>query len=242
MIDFGTQSTSGRGQQTLGTQNIAVPLLQNLFGQRTRTDPRAGGFLPGGSGSRFQFADPVFGPQSFSALGGLTEPINVGGLQDGGIESLINRTAGQQEELAETGFRTAIDPAIDLSSQIFREEFIPGALEQFGVRGLDPRDADVQSALLREGSRRATELGALDLQLEEAAKNRRLLGMQGAGDLLNLQNLGQATAFGQSEAGQLLNNLLALSGGIGGPSGVTGTTKSEGSGFNFGILGGLGGG
>jgi hypothetical protein len=150
------------------------------------------------------------------------------------IGDLINRASGFQEELMETGFKTPLQPAIDLSSRLFEEEFVPNALEQFGIRGLDARDSDTSAALLREGSRRSTELGALDMDLQEAATNRRLLGAQGAPQLLNLQNLGLGTAFASSDAGQILSNLLPLF-GINTQAGGVGTSSSESKGGNAGL-------
>lgn len=227
---MGGSTGSGDSQQSLGTQNVMVPFLQNLFGQKTHTDPWGGGFRPGGVAGLpgiegYQFANPMFGPDSFSGLSGLTDTTDFGeqGLDMGG---LIERTAGQQQELSETGFKTDISPAVDLSRRLFEEEFIPGALEQFGSLGLDARDSDTQGALLREGSRRATELGALDIDLSEAAAGRRMAGMQAAPGLMDLQNLGVASEFGGSEAGQLLNRLLTI-GGMNTQAGVTGEQQDQ---------------
>jgi hypothetical protein len=228
----GSSQSGGGGKQLLSTQSIATPLIQNLFGQTTKVN-RFGGFMPASTrkGGSLQFANQVFGPESFEALGGLADPIDIGGLGLGDIGNLITDTAGFQGELARTGFKTDIGPAVELSRMLFEDEFIPGALEQFGMSGLDAGDSDVQSALLREGSRRATELGALDIDLSEAAAQRRLLGLQGAGGVLDLQNLGQATAFAQSDAGQLLNNFLQLA-GVGTqasqPGGQSGMNRSGG--------------
>jgi hypothetical protein len=200
---------------TLGSQNPLTGVFNNLFGVPTRIDVAGGGIALGDApyrgGANFSFADPLFGPGSFGALEGILDPVSLGeGAVD--IGGLVGRTAAGQQELAETGFKSDIGAATDLSRMLFEQEFIPGALEQFGASGLDARDSDVQAALLREGSRRATELGALDLDLSEAAADRRVMGLQAAPGVLDLQNLGLTSEFAQTEAGQLLGRLLDLGG------------------------------
>ena len=225
--------TSGGGSQaqSMGSMNPVIGLLLNAFNVPTRTDVGGGGIMAGDApyqgGAGFQFTDPLFGPRTFDPLGNLFDPISFGdqGLDTGG---LINRTAGQQQELAQTGFKTDISPAVDLSQRLFEEEFIPGAMEQFGGLGLNPGDTDFTNAMMREGSRRATELGALDIDLSEAAAGRRMAGMQSAPGLLDLQNLGLTTEFAGTDAGQIFNILSSI-GGIGTQAGVSGGGSNESS-------------
>jgi hypothetical protein len=222
----GSKSESEQGLGTLG-----FPLWE-LFGVGTRGGKQ--GFQPD-PGGRSLFTNQVFDRDSFANLAGITDPISARrGIID--TSGLLDRTSDFQRELMDTGLKTDIQPAVDLSSRLFREEFVPGALEQFGIRGLDARDSDVSSALLREGSRRATELGALDLDLQEAATGRRMQGAQGASGLLGLESqaLGLeaqalANAFAESPAGQLLNRFLQLT-GINTQAGGVGSSKSKSAG------------
>ena len=225
--------TTGGGSQaqSMGTMNPAIGLLNNLFGVPTRTDVGGGGIMLGDApyqgGAGFQFANPAFGSGDWDALSGITDTTDFG---DQGLDigSILQRTAGQQQELSQTGFKTDISPAVALSQRLFEEEFIPGAMEQFGGLGLNPGDTDFTNAMMREGSRRATELGALDIDLSEAAAGRRMAGMQSAPGLMDLQNLGYTTEFASTDAGQLLDRILGIA-GMGTQAGVSGGGSNESS-------------
>jgi hypothetical protein len=80
------------------------------------------------------------------------------------------------QDLAQTGFKTDIQPAIDLAKLLFTQDFLPEAANYFsGITGLG--SSDFGAAVAREAQRSATELAALDIQLSEAAAGRRVQGI-----------------------------------------------------------------
>ena len=110
-----------------------------------------------------------------------------------------------------------------LSQQLFGD-FANQANEQFGAQfGLGVGDSDFEALLAGEAGGRSTELA-------ELAQQRRLAAATGIGDqasqIIGLQGAGREAAFAQSDAGQILNQLLSLS-GISTQGQQTGTDKSR---------------
>jgi len=79
------------------------------------------------------------------------------------------------QELGETGFRTDIGPAQDYALNLFEREMVPELAERFGSPqgGSGSRDA-----YLRAAGDVSSELGAMQVALDEAAAARRLQGLQ----------------------------------------------------------------
>lgn len=188
-------------------------------------------------------------PSSFDPLAGLFAPQSGTGLNISNTGAYFGNEAANLyrdvlgpgiRDLAATGFKTDIQPAVDLSSYLFKNEFLPAAAEQYGQLGLNPRDSDFGSAIAREASRRATELGALNLDLQEAAAGRRAAGIPlaaqfptGFADLLyGFDESTRRAQLGQSDAGQVFS-LLAQLAGISTQGQSTGSGQS--SQFNLGI-------
>lgn len=80
------------------------------------------------------------------------------------------------QELATTGFRTDIQPIIDQQQRRFERETIPQLREQFaGQTGTF--SSDFLNAITNAGADLNTELGALQVELDEAAASRRASGI-----------------------------------------------------------------
>ena len=79
------------------------------------------------------------------------------------------------QELAETGFRTDIGPAQDYAMRLFNREMIPELAERFGPPG---QGSGAQGAYGRAMGDVSSELGAMQVALDEAAAQRRLQALQ----------------------------------------------------------------
>jgi hypothetical protein len=230
-------SGSGSNQDSAGRQNFGtlnpIPIaLGEAFGLKGRVTPE-GGLAFGSGGPGLGLSNQIFGPNTFSALGDLANPINIGA--QGTPTELFNAAIPGAKDLLSTGLKTDIGPAAALSKMLFQQEFVPGLTEQFGANlGLNSNDADVQAALLREAGRRSTELGALDTQLSEAAKNRQLGALNNAPGLFNLGSIATGAERSLTPGGQLLDLFSALS-SVNTQAGVAGRTDSQGQTAQFGI-------
>lgn len=113
------------------------------------------------------------------------------------MESLI--PYGQ--DWAETGFKTDIGPIQDYALRMFEREMMPEVAERFGSNifgsGYQQRMGDTMADV-------ASELGAMEVMLNEAAAARRAQGL--GGDIQNIftgpMNLATAYATAAAQAGQ----------------------------------------
>lgn len=86
------------------------------------------------------------------------------------------------EDLAGTGFRTDIQPAEDYALRLLEREMVPELAERFGA---NITGSGFQNALLGAAGDVASELGSLQVALDEAAASRRLQALQ-SGTVQNL--------------------------------------------------------
>lgn len=95
-----------------------------------------------------------------------------------GIQSGIENLEGLApfaQELVETGFETDLQPIVDLEQRRFGRETIPGLAERFPSLGLSGSGA--QGLLSSAGVDLGTELGSLQVALDEASAGRRVQGL-----------------------------------------------------------------
>lgn len=226
----GNRSTSSgeQGQQTqFGSLNPGMSILGSLFGLGSGVNASGGlGFSPGQG-----FTGGVLGPADFSDIAGLAQQINTPRFSQSQLSGMTEQGLDLLGEATETGL---IDPAVELSSMLFKDEFLPQAAEQFGSQfGLGPDDSDFRATVGREASRRSAELGNL-------AQDRRLQAASavpgGVADALGLEGLFQSAERGASAGGQKFDFLSALSSigqqGLTGSTGF-GTSESKAGGGNF---------
>lgn len=246
-------SSSGSSKTQAATLNPASIIFGEALGLKGSTRKGGLGFTgdPMASGLGFT-SGRLIGPEAFQPLGGLFNPQSGSGLDIDNTAGFFGREAANLyrdvlgpgvRDLAATGFKTDIQPAVDLSSFLFRNEFLPAAAEQFGQFGLNPRDSDFGSAVAREASRRSAELGALDIELSEAAAGRRAAGIPmaaqfptGFADLLyGFDESTRRAQLAQSDAGQVFS-LLAQLGGINTQGQGVGTSSQSSRQFGFNLL------
>jgi len=208
--------------------------------------PGSGGFGSNafGSGSNVGnvpqggFAPQVFQPADFMTLRGLLDPTPRNALQDSaqgigqqGVDTFNNifqsvLGPGQQAlgESLSTGFRTDIQPIVDLEKRRFARETVPGLAEQYaGLTG--GFSSDFRNSLLDASSDLGVTLGGQQAALDEAASGRRLAALTaapaGAAALSQLPFAASNAALGlgaqiqedqflSSPAAQLMRNLTNI--------------------------------
>jgi hypothetical protein len=215
MASGGGGSSSSSGSSIPTTLSPIPILFGELFGLNGRAT-KNGGLTFTRKQSNIDLANPLVNPDTFNSLAELFKPVTPFNLDIAGtansfgqqMQDLFGGTVmPAARELASTGFKTDIAPAVALSKNLFENEFLPSAAEQFGSLGLNPRDSDFGAALAREAGRRSTELGALDVQLSEAAAGRRA-----ADSLFGLEQSSRQAARAQSPGGQLFDLLNQIAG------------------------------
>jgi len=184
------------------------------------------------------FAPQVFQPSDFMTLRGLLDSTQRNSLQDSalgigqqGVDSFNNifqsvLGPGQQAlgESLSTGFRTDIQPIVDVERRRFERETVPGLAEQFaGLTG--GFSSDFRNSLLNASTDLGVNLGGQQAALDEAASGRRLAALTaapaGAAALTQLPfaaaNAGlglgaqiQEDQFLSSPAAQLMRNLTNI--------------------------------
>lgn len=187
-----------------GSIDPSFALQANLLGQPVRLDPARGTLHLGTDfGAPGNVASPLVTRENLSGLSSLLDPITSVGVPN--LQGLV----GGIEEAGQTGFRTDLDPIIAQSLRLFETELVPQIQQGFANQGLGPFSSDLGLALSGAGADIATNLGALQVEADEAAADRRLsaLGLTpGAfGDIASLE-----TALDPSS--NLLNLIQILSG------------------------------
>lgn len=174
---------------------VGVPTGNAPISQFALADPAGGGDASTGiRGPGGDVRENLAGTRAL--LSGVTEPTPLTPLQleafdivEGrGIPPALRRaldvfdeTLIPRSEAIAAGERPDLDRAINLSTELFEQEFLPLAAERAVGFGAGPRSSDFQNSVAREASRRAAELGALDLDLENQALNRSLNAIPLAG-------------------------------------------------------------
>ncbi len=225
---------------------------------------------PGGA-----LAPQIFGPDTFSTLLDQLAPV-----QNSGFGALANQNLhganecyGNTSELLQNelspgaynvtnnGLPTDLDPIIAQQLNQFRSQMIPELANQFGFLGGGGQNrlsSDFGAAAANAAGGIATNLGALQVDLDEASAERQLSGLQLAGqfgqllpeigqlsaafpaalgsDILSLEEQNFDFNLLQRQGGQfmnLLNNLV----GISQPDPILGQVSSGGgSSSNVGVL------
>lgn len=178
--------------------------LLNLFGISTAYDPNTGGWFMAAprlagelqaKGHAFPFANPIDDIQG--KLARMFDPGRTDPLQDRAkaiamgdysgvpefqsVLDLYDQSLIPRATSIAMGERPSIDAAVNLSTNIFENEFLPAASERSAGLGLGNRSSDFEAAIAREASRRSAELGALDIDLQSQALNRSLDALPLAG-------------------------------------------------------------
>lgn len=210
------------------------PTFNNLFGVPTRMSKRGGGFVvagaPGSGKGSFDFANQLFSPESFDMLGDQLAPVQGGdqfapaALQgfDQALGLFDENIFPALQELTSTGFRTSAEPIAQQQLERFQQEVVPGLAEQFSFLGGGGSvlSSDFGAAAAREGGNILSDIGALQVGLDEAAAGRRQAGL-GEAALLGTQRAALPLDFGEAfrqeelagrPGGQLLSFLDQLAG------------------------------
>jgi hypothetical protein len=151
-----------------------APALFDLLGGQLVVGKRGVNVAPTGTS--------VFGPNFELLRGAFSNLFNPGGLN--APESLAFNIANQIEgplagvsklfnkallpgitDLARTGFKTDLSPVITQAQQRFEEDFLPALAER-----VSPTFSDFGTIAGREGRRIATDLGALDVQINDPVR------------------------------------------------------------------------
>ncbi len=137
------------------------------------------------------FAEQVFGPEDFGVLRNLLNPTSRNLLQDSALpvgalgldsfsqmyEALVGPGAGAIKEGLETGFRTDIQPIVDVEKRRFQRETVPQLMEQFaGLTG--GFSSATSSGLAQAAADLGVTLGGQQAQLDESANARRMQALQ----------------------------------------------------------------
>jgi hypothetical protein len=195
--------SSSNQQQNVSTLN-PIPIL---FGQAFGLNPQTqGGGLNFGAGQSPNFTNQLFGPSTFEPLKDLFTPTSTPQHDPQDLFGASAAGLGTLTEAAETGL---IDPAVELSQQLFGD-FLNQTQEELGSQlGLGRGDSDFAAILGREAQRSSTELANL-------AQDRRLAASTGIQDqvaqAISAQDLIGQGVFANSDAGQILNRLLTIAG------------------------------
>ena len=255
----------GQGSSSSGSQlsyplppvytSPAGSLVNNLFGVPTRYDPTRGGFtisgapgggggggqgdfwnnLMGGSGG-FNFANPIFTPDSFAVLRDQLDPVGdspflsqaLGGL-DSALGLYDETLLPGVRDLANTGFRTDVSPIAEQMLRQFQGELIPGLAEKFSFLGGGGQtlSSDFGAAAARAGGDLFSDIGALQVGADEAAAGRRVGGLELGGLLgqeraalplevgagaIGIENMWQNFILSQRPGGQLISFIERLLG------------------------------
>jgi hypothetical protein len=181
-------SANGQGQGATPRFTITNPALfdlANIFGAEA---------IPGRRGGIFQTGTSAFEGLPDSIRDFAFNPLPLSGLEQG-ARSLAESVLGFAPEitqqlrglvpgaldLANTGFRTPIQPAVDFATNVFREDLLPQLLERAGG-GL--ASSSFLDSSMEQARRLAIELGVQDIGLQESASARRVQGLPLAANLI----------------------------------------------------------
>jgi len=217
-------SGSQRGSQQVASLSPLTALMGQAFGIGTQT---------GQGGIQFQGGIPditggsLFNSSDFRSLGDIFQPIN-GGFEFN-VPQLGRAVQGGFDTLTEASQTGLIDPAVNLSRQLFGD-FVNDTQEQLGTQlGIGTGDSDFGAILGREAQRSSTELANL-------AQERRLAASQAlpgaAGQVASVEDIFRELGRGRDPGQQSLQTLLQL-GGLSTQGQGVGT--SSGSNRSFGI-------
>jgi hypothetical protein len=205
----------GGGLDTPSPEDLA----RNRIGELQRFSPGALGLGSGGILSPFDLisnltdlADPGINPGVAGGLEGLLSGQLGGQLAN---QLLFGDVAPTLQEGLQTGFKPDLQPIINEASRSFFQDIVP-QLGQSNValqEGVGPFSTDLNRALTGAGATLASQLGALEVENQNRAADRR-------GEFLGLSNLITDQLFNAgTDAGRNLLNLgeqLALQGTRGG--------------------------
>lgn len=205
-------SSSSRPPPTTSLNPVSG-VLANLFG--IPTSIQEGGIMYGGRGASFPYASPVFGAGSgFERVGDF---MNLGSpfsqylqtpealdLIASGMGTYENAVLPAFQDLAATGSPVDVGPLVDQSIYEVAESLGP-------VTGLYSSD------ITNEALRQAAQLG---VSAQEAAKQRQLAALLGAGEVLsgpaswgqNLLSLGEEMNLATTPSGRAVAMLQLLAG------------------------------
>ena len=197
-------SGSQRGSQEVASLSPLTALLGQAFGIDSKT---------GQGGIQFQGGVPditggsLFSQGDFRSLGDIFEPTRSG--FEFNTNQLGQAAQGGFDTLTEASQTGLIDPAVNLSRQLFGD-FVNDTQEQLGSQlGIGTGDSDFGAILGREAQRSSTELGNL-------AQERRLAASQAlpgaAGGLASLEEMFRDLGRGRDPGQQSLETLLKLGG------------------------------
>ena len=220
--DFG--KSSGKGDQSVASLSPLTALMGQAFGIGTQTGQggiQFGGTVPDITGGS------LFNSSDFRSLGDIFQPTNSGFEFD--VPQLGRAVQGGFDTLTEASQTGLIDPAVNLSRQLFGD-FVNDTQEQLGSQlGIGTGDSDFGAILGREAQRSSTELGNL-------AQERRLAASQAlpgaAGGLASLEEMFRDLGRGRDPGQQSLETLLKM-GGISTQGQGVGNSKQ--SSFNLGL-------
>jgi len=163
-----------------------------------------------------------FGGQEPSRKGGGKQYKRYGAKQSGPLAGMgipmLEETLGRLEslypygeDLARTGFRTDIGPAQDYALRLFEREMVPELTERFGS---NITGSGYQNALFGTAGDVASQLGAMQVALDESAAARRLQALQPGGAVQSIFEgpLNKATEFATmgGQVGEAYKNAMDM--------------------------------
>lgn len=261
---------SSEGAEPLGSLSFVPALLGNAF-FGSGINLHDGGFqnVPGTFGNvQPGSPDSLLDPNSL--VSNLTDLVNPGinpAISSGGVDILqqlgqLGGVAGSNlllgpgldtfQEGLQTGFKPDLQPVIDQASRAFFNEIVP-QLGQSNValqEGVGPFSTDLSGQLVKAGSGLATNLGALETQLQNDAGQRRaeLAALSGtfAGNLSGVPQgaasgalqLGEEQVLAGTLGGRQAQLLQLLAGLQPGGTGVRGAAEQEQSSKGGGVFSG----
>jgi hypothetical protein len=257
------QDSKSAPSKPLQTNPLGIAFGE-LFGQNFGFDPsRAGFVLAGDDPADYvdKTANQIFNADSFNVLTDQLDPVANSPFGDLATQNMLSMNDLFQNELipgatemANTGFRTDLDPIIKQQMAQFQNQMVPELANQFGFLGGGGQNrlsSDFGAATANAAGGIATNLGSLQVDADEAAAGRRAEGIGLAGELsqlsaafpaalgsdilsLNEQNFDQ-TLLGRP-GGQLMNLLNNLM-GVTQPDPILGQVSAGGGmSSNIGVL------
>jgi len=254
-MSFGGGKSDSSSTQNMATMGIGPLLGLSALGYQFSPNQGGLGITPfnqgmGGPGLSTSLGPAWLGGGQLGSLGGLLQSMPLGPAEQMGLEGIpselaLNSLGSNQEGIASlfqnlysAGQPTDINPIVNAAQSFLRGERTR-LREEMGGRGAF--ESDINAAYARTEGDTAAQLGTLDFQAQEAAKERAsgnlTSGLQGValdvnnilqtfGGLFGLEDASREAARSETAGGRTADVLSWLA-GLTGPVGNVGSSESE---------------